>query len=347
MRGPPGVKGHRVALPSMVAAAFSTAARASTITPMSVAVIIVNYNSAALLQRCVQCLSDQTLAPDKVVIVDNASDDACAPITLDEIGNADLLRLTDNLGYGGAINRALAMLDDMEYVCCLNPDAFPEPAWLENFVRAADKQPGCGSFASLMLKFDEPGIVDGAGDELHFTGIPRRRFHGKRLDDLRIKTEPVFSACAGAAMYRMAALKAVGGFDETLFMYVEDIDLGFRLQLRGYPCLLVSDAVANHIGSATTGERSAFSIYHGHRNLVYSYIKNMPLPLLLATLPAHILANLWTLLVFAFKGSFKNILRAKRDALRMLPAAVRARNPGAQTVRTIYIWRLFRKCPFL
>ena len=103
-----------------------------------------------------------------------------------------------------------------------------------------------------------------------------------------MQTEPVFSACAGAALYRTSLFNRLGGFDETYFMYIEDIDLGFRLQLAGYPSLFVRDAIVRHVGSAITGEGSDFSVYFGHRNLVYCYFKNMPFLLLMATLPFHL-----------------------------------------------------------
>ena len=309
---------------------------------MSVAVIIVNYNSGALLDRCLQSLLAQTFCADELVVVDNASTDAESQSFLDAITTATVIRSETNLGYGGAINLAVRTIDTPDYIVCLNPDAFPEPDWLEAMVNAADSHPDYGSFASLMLREDDTSVVDGAGDELHFTGIPWRRFHQQELHD-NLQTEPVFSACAGAALYRTVLFNQLGGFDDVYFMYVEDIDLGFRLQLAGYPCLFVRDAIVHHIGSAVTGEGSDFSVYFGHRNLVYCYFKNMPLLLLLTTLPFHILANLVTLIVLAVKGRGGAIGKAKLDALKKLPSAIRARNNVSRKVSSRHIWRLLNK----
>jgi len=309
---------------------------------MSVAVIIVNYNSGALLSRCLKSLSDQTLCADELVVVDNASTEAESQRMLDAIATATVIRSEQNLGYGGAINLAVRKIDTTDYIVCLNPDAFPEPDWLETIVNAAEDHPEYGSFASLMLREDDTAVVDGAGDELHFTGIPWRRFHQQEQHD-NLQTEPVFSACAGAALYRSSLFNEVGGFDETYFMYVEDIDLGFRLQLAGYPCLFVRDAIVHHIGSAVTGEGSDFSVYFGHRNLVYCYFKNMPLLLLLATLPFHILANLVTLVVLVVQGRPGAIGKAKWDALIKLPSAIRARNSVSRKVSSRDIWKLLNK----
>ena len=309
---------------------------------MSVAVIIVNYNSGALLSRCLKSMSDQTLCADELVVVDNASTDAESQSVLASITTATVIKSETNLGYGGAINLAVRKIDTTDYIVCLNPDAFPEPNWLEAMVNAADNHPNYGSFASLMLRADDISVVDGAGDNLHFTGIPWRRLHQRALND-DLQTEPVFSACAGAALYRTSLFIQFGGFDDVYFMYVEDIDLGFRLQLAGHPCLFVRDAIVHHIGSAITGEDSNFSVYFGHRNLVYCYFKNMPLSLLLVTLPFHIMVNLITLVVLAIKGRGGAISKAKLDALKKLPSAIRARKHVSRKVSSRDIWKLLDK----
>jgi GT2 family glycosyltransferase len=135
----------------------------------------------------------------------------------------------------------------------------------------------------------------------------------------------VFSACAAAALYRRDALLEIGGFDERYFCYVEDVDAGFRLRLRGYRCLYVPDAVAHHVGSATTGKGSDFSTYHGHRNLVWTFFKDMPGPLLALYLPQHLILNVLSVVWFSMRGQARTILRAKWDALRGLPAVLRDR----------------------
>jgi GT2 family glycosyltransferase len=314
---------------------------------MSIAIIIVCYNSGKMLERCLDSLHKQSRLADQIIVVDNRSADIETLHILNKLApdqRLQVIRADENLGYGGAINLATVNMD-VELVCCLNPDAFPETHWLQALEQAAAAHPNFGSFASLMLKESDNRIIDGAGDTLHISGIPRRRYHGKSLSAVTLNTEAVFSACAGASMYRLSSFKAIGGFDESYFMYVEDIDLGFRLQLAGFPCLLVKDAIVEHIGSATTGEGSDFSIYYGHRNLVYAYLKNMPMLLLLITLPIHLFANLWTILVFLTRGVSKPIFRSKWDALKLIPAALAARRPDRQKVSNNYIWQQLSKLP--
>lgn len=310
---------------------------------MAIVVVIVNYNSGALLQRCLNCLEAQTRQPDDIVIVDNNSEDSFSTKVLESLPDKQVIRLDNNVGYGAAINVAASRLEEEDLLCCLNPDAFPEPQWLERLESTAAKYPQCGSYASLMLKDGEPGIIDGAGDALHFSGFPWRRKFGKRLDEESVKDQFVFSACAGAALYRMTAFRSVGGFDPDYFMYIEDVDLGFRMQLAGYPCRLVSDAIVYHIGSAISGEDSKFSVYHGHRNLIRNYLKNMPLLLLLLTFPFHILASVVSLLILSRRGHFRTICKAKLDGFAMAFDAIKERSKEPSAISWLQIWELLEK----
>lgn len=310
---------------------------------MTVAIVIVSYNSGELLDRCLAALSEQTCKPDRILVVDNASSDPATLSLLATLDNAEVIYSDVNLGYGAAINRAAENLTDIDYLCSLNPDAFPEPRWLENLMIAALRNPGYGSFAPLMLKANLPHIIDGAGDLLHISGIPWRRYHGVQLGSVDLVEEPVFSPCAGAALYNLQTFRQLGGFDESFFMYVEDIDIGFRLQLAGHPCLFVPNAVVHHIGSATTGRTSDFTVYHGHRNVEHNYFKNVPSLLLLLTLPLHLTAVLMSLAVFSTRGNMSAIWRAKRDALLALPRYVSNRSTSKPKVTLGYIWKILDK----
>jgi GT2 family glycosyltransferase len=135
----------------------------------------------------------------------------------------------------------------------------------------------------------------------------------------------VFSASAAAALYRRDAFLAVGGFDERFFCYYEDTDLGFRLRLAGNRCWYVPAAVVQHVGSATARRESDFLLYHTHRNIVWTYAKDMPSPLVWLYLPQHVLINVLTLAAFARQRRLRLALSAKLDALRGLPAVLRDR----------------------
>lgn len=307
----------------------------------TVAVIIVNFNGGALLADCLQHLRAQTRQPDRVIVVDNASCDGSTDVLEQHHPGLELIRLPRNTGFAAANNLAARRADGMTWLMLLNPDAFPAPDCLERLLAAAAAHPECASFGARLVDAHDSTRLDGTGDVYHVSGLAWRRDHGRAVGEGTNEAGAIFGPCAAAALYRRAAFCAVGGFDEDYFCYFEDVDLGFRLQLRGYPSWYVPDAVVRHVGSALTGRRSAFSLYHGHRNLVWTWCKNMPGPLLCWYLPQHLLLNLGSVLWYAMRGQGAVLLRAKWDALRGLPRCWRQRRE-IQASRRVRSWLLRR-----
>lgn len=312
----------------------------------SVTVVVVNFNGGELLRQCIARLIEQRHPPARILVMDNGSSDDSAGKVAD-LRHVTVRYLGSNLGFAAANNRAFAECDT-DLVALINPDAFAEPDWLERLVAAANAHPDVAAFGCRQMMETAPGHIDGIGDIYHVSGLVRRRGYGRLQRPADRVAGEIFSACAGAALYRRSALQEVGGFDESYFCYVEDVDLGFRLRLAGHTCLYVPDAVVHHVGSAISGGRhSDFSLYHGHRNLVWTFFKNMPVPLLLLFLPLHLLLNLATVLLFTLRGKGAVILRAKRDALSGLPAVLRqraaimrARRASSLAILRVLSWRI-------
>jgi GT2 family glycosyltransferase len=188
----------------------------------------------------------------------------------------------------------------------LNPDAFPEPNWLETLVAAA-RRTGAESVASLQLTDEDPDILDGAGDMMSVIGVAwRGGYLGPRAAQPAEPVE-VFAACAAAALYRRDAFEAAGGFDERFFCYHEDVDLGFRLRLMGGRCILEPGAIVRHVGSASSSAISGFAEYHGMRNREWTFFKDMPWALMPIALPCHLL-----LIVFLLVRAQSAEMRAAR-----------------------------------
>lgn len=308
-------------------------------TPSDVTVIIVNYNGGAHLAGCLQALATQTIKPSATILVDNDSTDGSAGVAAN-FPDIELIRAGTNLGFAAANNLAVARADT-SLIALLNPDAYPAPNWLEALVSAAHRHPSVSAFGSRQLVYEAPGILDGTGDIFHCSGLIWRRDHG-RQDSGRDTSPNIFSPCACAALYRRNVLTAVGGFDEQYFCYVEDLDLGFRMRLAGHVSRYVPEAVVHHVGSATSGgPQSDFAIYHGHRNLVWTFVKNMPHGLLWPLLPLHLLLNAASVVYFALRGKTKVILRSKKDALLGIPA-IWAKRRRIQATRRLSAWALCR-----
>lgn len=314
---------------------------------MSVFVIVVNYNSGTLLKKCVCAIEQQSVKPERVIIVDNNSTDGSFDSITSDVLELKLIPLKDNYGFAKANNIALEESRNSQFVALLNPDAFPQSDWLENLLLAAKQNPNYSFFASHMLDANNPEIIDGQGDAYHISGLAWREGHGKKLSDTlsHKQAKEIFAACAGAALYRTEDMRRVNGFDEDFFCYMEDVDLSFRLVLAGKKGLYIPNAIVHHIGSAITGKKSAFSIYYGHRNLVWVFFKNLPLGLLIILFPLHLALNLSSIFYFMVKNQGQCILKAKFDALKGLPKILKKRTiiQRNRVVSSAYLFSLMSK----
>ncbi|MFU8787385.1 MAG: glycosyltransferase family 2 protein [Methylobacter sp.] len=311
---------------------------------MSITVIIVNWNGGDLLRRCLSHLQMQSYPPRRILLMDNGSSDGSAQLAAQAPG-VTVRYLNDNLGFAAANNRALDECDT-EWVALLNPDALPDKDWLLNLMKATEQHPAISVFGSKQMQLETPDKIDGKGDIYHISGLLWRDGYGKTQSGSGDVGQAIFSPCACAAFYRLSVLKQVGGFDEDFFCYVEDVDLGFRLQLNNYPARYVPEATVYHAGSASTGgQRSDFSIYHGHRNMVWAFVKNMPGILFWLLLPLHAALNIVSVLYFSRQGQANIIVKAKKDALNGLPNMWRKRRivQAQRTASILKIWRLLDK----
>jgi GT2 family glycosyltransferase len=307
---------------------------------MTIAVLIVNWNGGDLLSRCLQSLSVQRRAPDRVVIVDNASTDGSLDEAVPSLPSATVIRLNENVGFARANNIAAAAAADVDAFALLNPDAFAEPGWLEALASAAERTPTAAAFACQMRLDAAPDLLDGAGDSYHVSGRAWRNAHRRPLSAGPVRDTEVFAPCGAAALYRRPAFEDVGGFDERFFCYFEDVDLGFRLRLRGHRCVYVPNAIVRHVSSALSGYRSNFAVYHGERNAVWTFVKNMPGPMFWLYLPQHVALNLAALFFYPWRRQGRTVWKAKRDALRGLGTALRQRRAIQLNRRTD--WRVLR-----
>lgn len=291
-----------------------------------VTVVIVNWNGQDFLDKCLSALMQQTVLPHEILVLDNASSDNSTDI----VRRYPLVRLIlaeENTGFARGNNLAIASASsESNWIALLNPDAFPEPSWLSALLAAAASYPEFDVFGSKLLNAAQLSMLDGTGDSYHISGQVWRTGHGMEVSPAFDVIREIFSPCAAAALYRRCAMHAVGGFDEDYFCYVEDVDLGFRMRLAGYRCLYVPQSVVHHVGSGTTGGAgSDFATYYGHRNLVWTFVKNMPGSLFWLLLPLHVLLNLVTIIFFSFRGRGGLILKAKRDAVAGIPAMLHKR----------------------
>lgn len=319
-----------------------------TMTSPYFSIIVLYWNSAKYLAEHLQSLAAQTLQDFELILMDNGSPQPPDTDVLAQFPDLPLQLLTSekNLGFAAGNNLA-ARSARGEYIVLLNADAFPQPDWLAQVYAGIQRHP-TAFFASRLLMAEDPTRLDGEWNVVHATGLVWRHSHGRALAAAWQHERQVLSACAAAGVYPREAFTAAGGFDEDFFAYMEDVDLDFRLQLLGYPCYYLPQAVVRHAGSGSTAPRSDLVIFYGHRNLVWTFIKNMPGWLFWVMLLPHLLVNLIYLLAalfFPFRGA---MVRAKWAALKGLPAAWKKRQ-SVQSQRKVsvgYIARLLEWNPF-
>jgi len=279
-----------------------------------ISVIIVSYESGPTLERCLAGLAAQTFTDFEILLVDNASTDGAPQAAVAADPSIRFLEPGSNLGFAAGNNLAVKSARG-RWLALLNPDAYPEPGWLKALMDGVARHPGVESFASLQTSADDPGVLDGAGDNMTSVGIPFRGGYGRRLPASLPEGE-VFSACGAAMLIDRALFEDLGGFDERFFCYCEDVDLGYRLRLTGRATLLLPQARVAHVGSASTGVRSDFAIFHGSRNRVWTFLKNTPPLLLWLTTPLHVAVTAALLLLHLRRGDAGPAVRGIRAALK-------------------------------
>lgn len=219
---------------------------------MKPAIYIPNFNGAARLGGVLVALREQTTEVD-VVLVDNGSGDDSVELARRELPGVKVVELGENLGFGRAINRAVAAVAG-DPVILLNNDAVPAP----RFVEALLEELGAGvdSVAGVMLQERAPELIDSAGVVADRTLMGFDYLHGEPAAAAAAAGPPL-GPTGGAALYRRDAFEAVGGFDERIFLYYEDLDLALRLAAWGGHCRLAPEARALHAYSASLGAASA------------------------------------------------------------------------------------------
>lgn len=246
--------------------------------PPKVTVIIPNWNTERWLKGCLDGLRAQCFQDFQVIMVDSGSTDQSVPFVQAQYPEIEIVALSENRGFAGAINAGLERAGS-DYIALLNVDTVPRSPWLAGLVETMDRSPAeVGCLASKMLSLDHPEIIDDAGDTLSWYGSARKRGLG---EPARHYDQPgeVFSACAGAALYRRRFFEVVGRLDETFISYLEDVDLGLRGRLLGYRCLYVPTAEVLHQGQGAGLARARY-VYFMTRNRLALIAKNIPLALL-------------------------------------------------------------------
>jgi GT2 family glycosyltransferase len=216
-------------------------------------VYIPHHGGRELLLRTLDSLADPS-SSHRTVVVDNCSTDESIDAVTRRHPAVEILRLDRNLGFGRALNFATRTVPG-DPLIFLNNDVECRPGFVRSLLDAVD--PDTAMVAGVLLQEDRPGLIDSAGVMVEGDTLMAFDYlHGEEVGTLDTAADPL-GPCGGAALFRRDAFEQLGGFDERIFVYYEDVDLALRMRVAGYSCRLAPDAHALHRQSATLGRRTA------------------------------------------------------------------------------------------
>jgi GT2 family glycosyltransferase len=282
----------------------------------TIAIVIPSLHRPDLTARCIESIQQQTLPAEqwKIVVVENeARAESILPDPLPR--NTMRIELPVNEGTTNSINRGMAAVPS-PYVLLLNNDVELAPDYLEKLLSAMEADEALGFATGKLLRADNHGVLDGAGDAMTLAGASYRLGHLDPDSGQFDRLTPLLSACGAAVVYRSKAFLLSGALDADFFAYIDDLDLAFRVQLLGYHGAYVPNAMAFHVGSATFGSMSPRTVEYITRNQLFVLTKDYPATIFRTLLPRIMVHQfLWAGLA-ARQGNLLAYLRGLRGAVR-------------------------------
>lgn len=283
---------------------------------MKVTVIIPNYNGKNFLKECLESLKSQNCSFE-TIIIDNDSKDGSVEYIKENYPEFTLIENRENSGFAAAINQGISD-SNSEYIFLLNNDVKLDVDCISNLLKCIEKDKTIFAVSSRMVQYYDRNKMDDAGDEYTILGWTKRVGYGKS-PDLYDQEREIFSACAGAALYRRSRVDEIGLFDENFFAYMEDVDISYRAKIVGYKCVYCPEAVVYHLGSGTSGSRyNEFKIRLAARNNIYVPYKNMPWPQLAVNLVFLLMGYFIKYLFFLRQGQGSTYLDGLKEGLNSL-----------------------------
>ncbi len=246
-----------------------------------VSVLILNYNGREFIEACLRSVYAQDCPLREVLVVDNGSSDGSPEVVKERFPQARLIEAGTNLGFAGGMNLGIRESQG-DMLLLLNPDVVLESGYVEGLVEAIADDPSYGSAIGKVYRFPvgERKVIDTTGHVIY----KNRLFTDRGEDEVDTgqfnQADDVFGACAGVGLYRREMLEDVKEgdeyFDESFFLFLEDTDLSWRAQLRGWKCRYVPKAVAYHHRGGTAKRRTKVVELNNYKNRYMMLIKNDP-----------------------------------------------------------------------
>ncbi len=311
----------------------------------AVSVLILNFNGLEDTRGCLHSLIADGCPDKEIIVLDNGSHRDEAAILRTQFGEQVRIERSDvNMGYAGGNNHAVR-LARAERVVFLNNDTEVTPGWLDPLMQAMDAEPDIVACQPKIRSLDDRARFDYAGacggyiDSLGYPFLRGRVFGNIERDAGQYDTPADIDWASGACMLmRRNEFSAVGGFDERLFAYMEEVDLSWRLRAAGMRIRSVPSSLVYHRGNRAWRDMPRRKRFHEHRNNLVILLKNLPAPSLMRVIPLRLALEWIAAARYLLRGEISDAVAAVQSFFSFLvlaPGIVYARDAQAPTVGTM------------
>ncbi len=277
------------------------------------AVVILNFNGKDFLQKFLPSVvkfSDSA----KIFVVDNFSTDLSIPFLETSYPQIQIIKLSQNFGFAGGYNEALKQIDS-EYYVLLNSDVEVTNNWLHSLELLAKTDTQIAAIQPKILDFNRKEYFEyagAAGGFLDIFGYPfckGRIFETLEKDLGQFEEEyPIFWASGACLFVKSSIFHGIGGFDDSFFAHMEEIDLCWRIQNHGFKVMYCPKSSVYHVGGGTLNKSHPFKTFLNYRNNLSMLFKNLPFKFLIPILFFRLILDGVSAIKFIKEGSFVNLL---------------------------------------
>jgi len=306
-----------------------------------VSVIVLNYNAGELLLNCIESIKKSAYKNLEIIVVDNISTDKSQKICKEKYPDIKLIQNDENFGYCEGNNIGIREAKG-DYIIILNPDTIVESSWIEELISAYNKF-GDGLYQPKFFSLDEKLVLQSTGNMLHIFGFGFARDKGK-IDDKKMEAIEKINYASGTCLFTSkAVLDKVGLLDPFLFLYHDDLDLGWRAAQMGINSFYVPKSIIYHAESYAL-KWGAKKFYWLERNRKYCLLTHYSKETYAKMRLSLFLVDLCVWLFYLSKGFLGAKINAELDIFRNRKA-IKIRHNQLEKIKIISDKELIKKFP--
>lgn len=279
----------------------------------NIAVAVLNWNGAALLQQYLPSVIKYSEHLANVYVIDNASSDSSLEVLENEFPSVKTITISDNLGYAGGYNAGIKKIEE-EFIVLLNSDVEVSPKWLDILYARFEEDDKLGAIQPKIKDYNQKNSFEYAGaaggfmDRLGYPFCRGRLFYKLEEDTGQYEDfREVFWATGACLMVRKSLYAKVKGLNEKLFAHMEEIDLCWRMQNHGFKVACDPLSIVYHLGGGTLNKLSPRKTYLNFRNSLIILYLNLPTKEASAKILTRLLLDGVAGIKFLFEGKPKHM----------------------------------------